>query len=109
MTEKVKRKLNGAASKTLATITGRTIQEEARNTTINVVMKARDRRWSWLGHVLCMPEHRLVRQVLLNCIRPTHETLFADVPNLSIENATKMSKDRKLWSSNRPSLRYQPL
>ncbi len=36
-------------------------------------------------------------------------TLFADVPNLSIENATKMSKYRKLWSSNRPSLRCQPL
>ncbi len=26
---------------------------------------------------------------------------FGDVPNLSIENATKMCKDRKLWSSNR--------
>ncbi len=89
MTEKVKRKLDGAASKMLATITGRTIQEEARNPTINVVMKARDRGWSWLGHVLRMPEHRLVRQVLLNCVKPTHETLFADVPNLSIENATK--------------------
>ncbi len=63
----------------------------------------------WLGHVLRMPEHRLVRQVLLNCVKLTHETLFADEPNLSIENATKMSKDRKLWSSNRPSLRCQPL
>ncbi len=72
---KVKRKLNGAASKMLATITGRTIQEEARYPTINVVIKARDRRWSWLGHVLRMPEHCLVRQVLLNCVRPTHETL----------------------------------
>ncbi len=109
MTEKVKPKLNGAASKMLATITGRTIQEEARNLTINIVMKAHDRRWSWLGHVLRMPEHRLVRQVLLNCVRPTHETLFADLPNLSMENATKMSKDRKLWSSNRPSLRCKPL
>ncbi len=39
MTENVKRKLNGAASKMLATITRRTIQEEARNPTINVVMK----------------------------------------------------------------------
>ncbi len=94
MTEKVKRKLNGAASEMLATVTGRTIQ---------------DRRWSWLGHVLRMPEHRLVRQVLLNCVKPTHEMLFADVPNRSIENATKMSKDRKLWNSNRPSLRCQPL
>ncbi len=93
----------------LATSTGRTIQEEARNPTINVVMKARDRRWSWLGHVLRMPEDRLVREVLLNCVKPTHEMLFADVPNLSIENSTKMSKDRKLWSSNRPSQRCQPL
>ncbi len=93
----------------LATITGRTIQEEARNPTKNVLMKARDRKWNWLGHVLRKPEHRVVRQVLLNCVKPTHETLFADVPNLSIENATKMSKDRKLWSSNRLSLRCQPL
>ncbi len=81
MTEKVKRKLNPATSKMLPTITGRTIQEEARNPKINVVMKARDRRWSWLRHILRMPEHRLVRQVLLNCVKPTHETLFVDVPN----------------------------
>ncbi len=38
-----------------------------------------------------------------------YETLFADVSNLSIENATKTSKDKKLWSGNRPSLRCQPL
>ncbi len=38
-------------------------------TAINVVVKARDRRWSSLGHVLRMPEHRLVRQVLLNCVK----------------------------------------
>ncbi len=109
MTYQVKRKLKGAASKMLARIKGRTIQEEARNPTINVAMKARDRRWSWLGHVLRMPEHRLVRKVLLLCVKPTYETLFADIPNLSIENATEMSKDRKLWSSNRPSLLCQPL
>ncbi len=56
-----------------------------------------------------MPEHRLVGQVLLNCVKPTHETIFGDVPNLIIENATKLSKDRKLWSSNRPSLRCKPV
>ncbi len=42
---------------------------------------------------LHMTEHRLVRQVLLHCVKHTHETLFADVPNPSIDNATKMSKD----------------
>ncbi len=28
------------------------------------------------------------------------ETLFADAPNQSIENASKISKDRKLWSDD---------
>ncbi len=76
--------------KMLATITGRTIQEEARNPTIKRSDKRRGTEdgAGW-GHVLRMPEHRLVRQVLLNCVKPSHETLFADVPNLSIENATK--------------------
>ncbi len=41
-----------------------------------------------------MLEDRLVRKILLNCVKPTHKTLFADVSNLSIENAAKMSKDR---------------
>ncbi len=44
MTEKVKRKLNGAGFKMLARIAGRTIAEEARNPTSNVVLKARDRQ-----------------------------------------------------------------
>ncbi len=82
------------------------LSRKARYPTINVVMNARDRRWSWLGHVLRIPEHRLVRQVLLNCVKPA---LLADVLNLCIENATKMSKDRKLWSCDRPSLRCRPL
>ncbi len=92
----------------LARITGRTIAEEARNPTINVVLKARDRRRSWLGHILRMPEHRLVRRVLLKCVKPTHETLFPYVPNLNVDHAIRMSEDMKLWSS-RPSLRVQPL
>ncbi len=54
------------------------------------------------GCCMCLSK-RAKGAIMLNCVKPTHETLFADVPNLSIENATKMSKDRKLWSSNRPS------
>ncbi len=86
----------------LARITGRTISEEARNATINVVLQARNRRWYWLGNVLRMPEHRLVRRVLLNCVKPTHETLFADIPNLNFDYAIRIPEDRKLWRSSRP-------
>ncbi len=74
----------------LARITGRTIVEEARNPTINVVLKARDRRWSWLGHVLRTPEHHLVRKVLSHGVKPTHETLFEDFPNLNVNYAKRM-------------------
>ncbi len=89
----VKRKLNGVGSKMLERITGITIAEEARNPTVNVVLKARDRRWSWLGHVLHMSEHRLVLRVLRNCAKITHETLFADIPNLNVDYAIRMSED----------------
>ncbi len=84
MTEKVKRKLNGAASKMFVTITSRTIQEEARNPTIDVVMK-RGQKMELAGTCPTHARAPLVRQVLLNCVKPTHETLFAGVPNLSIE------------------------
>ncbi len=51
MAEKVKRTLNGAASKKLATVTGRTIQEEARNPIINLVVSA-GQKMELAGHVL---------------------------------------------------------
>ncbi len=51
LAEKVKRKLNGTVSKILA---------RGQRPIYHVVLKARDRRWSWLEHVLRMPEHRLV-------------------------------------------------
>ncbi len=81
----------------LAIITGRTIAEETRNPTINVLVKVGDRRWSWQGHVLRMPEHRLVRRVLLNCAKPAPETLFADSRKLNVDYAIRMSEDIKLW------------
>ncbi len=43
---------------------------------LNVVMQARDSRWSWLGHVLRMPEHRLVRQVQFNCVKTYSRDAF---------------------------------
>ncbi len=99
MTEKVKRKLNGAASKMLATITGRTIQEEARNPFYKRSDEGKGQKMELAGHVLRMPEHRLVRQVLLNCARPTRD---------AFRRRTKYKyRERKLWSSNRPSTELQ--
>ncbi len=48
----VRRKLNGTVSNMLSRITGRTIADEAREPTLDVVMRARDRRWNWFAHNL---------------------------------------------------------
>ncbi len=42
-------------------------------------------------------------------VKPTKETLFADAPNLNIDYSIKMSENRELWRSRRPSVPCQPV
>ncbi len=79
------------------------IAEEARTPTENFLMNMRDRRWSWLGHVLSMAEDRLVRKVLLNCVQPTQESLYGDIPDLDVRRAMEIAQDREKWKKIRPS------
>ncbi len=60
----------------LSRITGRSIAEEDRTPSANILMNKRDRRWSWLGQILHMDEDRFVRKVLLNCDKPEKESLY---------------------------------
>ncbi len=94
LTAQARRKLNGTVSKMLSGITGRTIADEAREQTLDVMMRARDRRWNWLGHVLRLEEHRVIRRVLMNCVRPTPDSLFGDIPDLDSRKAAEIAKDR---------------
>ncbi len=73
--------------------------------TENIQMNMRDRRWSWLGHVLRMDEDRLVRNVLLNCVQPTKESLFGDIPDLDVEKAIENAGGREKWKKIGPSQR----
>ncbi len=75
---------------------------------INQLEKQLDCFRVWLGHVLRMPDHHLMRRVMLNRVKRTLETLFAGFPNLIVDYSIRMSMDRKIWRSSRPSLRYQP-
>ncbi len=85
LTTYVQRKQNKAVSKMLSRFTGRSIAEEARTASANILMNMRDRRWSCLGHVLRMDEDRLVRKVLLNCVKAEKESLYGNNPNLNVE------------------------
>ncbi len=55
LTEQARRKLNGTVSKTLLRNTGRTVADEPREQTLVVMMRARDRRWNWLGRRCSRP------------------------------------------------------
>ncbi len=105
LTQAVRRKLNSNASKMLSRITGRTIADEARQPSVDVVMCARDQRWNWLGHILRMEGHRLTRQVLLQCVKPTPESILGDISGLEIQAAINLAKEREEWKKNRPSRR----
>ncbi len=102
LTQAARRKLNSTASKMLSRITGRTIADEAREPSVDVVMRARDQRWNWLGHILRMERHRLTR---LQCIKPTPESILGDVSGPEIQAEINTAKERVEWKKNRPSRR----
>ncbi len=78
----------------MPSITGRAIADEARQPSVDVVMRARDQRWNWLGHILGMEGHRLTRQVLLQGVTPTPESILGDVSGLEIQAAINLAKER---------------
>ncbi len=62
----------------------------------------RDRRWSWLGHILRMERDRLVRKVQMDCLQRTKESLYGDIPDLDVEKAIETARDREKWKKIRP-------
>ncbi len=81
----------------LSKITGREIADEARMPSINVLLRARDLRSNWLGHILRMDEGRIVRQVLLNCVKPTQESILVDLIDKDVNTTFSLAKDRIEW------------
>ncbi len=76
----------------------------AREPTLDIMMRARDRLWNWLGHILRL-EDRVIRRVLMNSVRPTPNSLFGDFPDLDSRKAAEIAKDREKWKILRPSKR----
>ncbi len=87
----------------ISRIKGRSVDEEARAPTENILMNLRDRRWSWFGNILRIDEDRLVRKVLLNCVQPTIESLHGDILDLNVEEAIETTLYREKWTRIWPS------
>lgn len=99
LTDRVKLKLNSTVSKMTAKITGRSIADEARTPSINVVLIARDLRWNWLGHILRVGKERLIRQVPLDCVTPTPDSILGNIPNLYVQAAMHLASNRLEWKT----------
>ncbi len=57
--------------------------------TLDVVMRARDRQLNWPGHIDRLEEHRVIRQVLIDRVKPTPDSIFGDVPDLLSREAAE--------------------
>ncbi len=76
--------------------------DEARKPSLHVLMRVRDRHLKDLGYILRVEEHRVTRQVLLQCVKPATESLFGDVPDLDVYEAINLAMNRLEWKENRP-------
>ena len=97
------RKLNGANSRMLSWITGKTIPTEARpaTTSFNIIKKVRQRRLRWVGHILrqgasFLPYQALKVQAQLGNVG---NLLMDTPPNLSLEELTLLAHDRPAWKT----------
>ena len=100
--EQTIRMLNGANSKMLHRITGKSIKEEASQATrtFDLVSWIRARRAQWLGHILRMDESRMVHKAvkLIHASR-TPGDLLMDAPDYTWEELKQLAANRDSWRS----------
>ncbi len=53
-----------------------------------------------ITYIVRMEEHRVTRQVLLQCVKPAPESLFGDVPDLDVYTAINLAMNRVEWKEN---------
>ncbi len=65
-------------------------------------------QWNWLGHILRMDERRTVRQVLLNCVKPTQKSIRRDQIDKDMNAAIRLARGRIEWKSLGPRIADSP-
>ena len=101
LTDKLKRKLNGVNSKMMSAITKRTIHEEAKEPTFDILEHVLCRRRTYLGHILRLNETRAVRKFLLE-LSPsdapfTAGSLLSDTEYRTVQDAIDAASDKNHW------------
>jgi hypothetical protein len=101
LTEETQAKVNGVNARCLSRFTGKDAHQEAssRTRTYDLLYSIRKCRYTWLGHILRLPDQRLVK----HSARVQHQTglpgnMFMDAPpHGSFDELVAMAKQRKKW------------
>ena len=98
---KVKKMINSVNSKMLSQITKRSIHEEAKHPTFNVINHIKARRFEYLGHILRLDNDRTLKSLLIQSMReaaPFREgSLAAETPFQTKDELITAAQDRKNW------------
>ena len=100
--------LNGANSKMVSVITGRTIHAEAaREKTFDIVLWIRARRLQWLGHILRLGPERMIKQAVYEMYKqPLEGDLLMDAPkSKSWRELCTYAVNREYWRERVRKLR----
>ena len=94
-------KINGWNARCLSILSGRTIHEEARWPSVDLVSALRVRRLSWLGHILRRDDTRLTKRVLMLSQQPYRDgSLLMDAPpHASMDELLEIAQDRDEWTN----------
>ena len=94
--------INSVNSKMLSQITKRSIHEEAKHPTFNVINHIKARRFEYLGHILRLDNDRTLKSLLIQSMReaaPFREvSLAAETPFQTKEKLITAAQERKnVW------------
>jgi hypothetical protein len=103
--------LRGWCAKCVTRLTGQSIRDENRHPTYPLVMKVRQRRLKWLGHILRSDESNMVRVAVLQLAgeqlsgQASVGSLLMDAPRFSsIGELLELASDRELWNEMQNAL-----
>ena len=109
LTEPVMRSVNGFNSRCLHVITGQDYRVTATSPEYDLLRAIRQRRLRYLGHILRMPESRVVRRALVALAKGgtvyLKGSLFMDCRAMEMDQLVTLAQRRGAWNALAKQLR----
>ena len=108
LTRTVRRMINGFNSRCLHVITGGDYRDTATTPVYDLVLAVRKRRMRYLGHVLRLPQGRIVRRSLVALVKGgtyyPEGSLFSDCEVDGLHQLMMLATNRSVWRAKVASL-----